>query len=246
MQDKYIDMNIDDALMEKPYPFVVESEGKGERHFFLYPVTLGKMHLLKRHMENLQIDFKNIQVNPHLEALRVVSIKREEVCRVFAYHTLKRKRDIFDTQQVNDTTAFLNDNLSDEELATLLIHILTKDNVEAFKQHLGITKENDRMRSVIDSKKSLQKSHNEFQFGGKTIYGTLIDTACERYGWPYDYVVWGISLVNLQLMLADRVQTIYLSDDEKKSIQSSLLNDDDVIRADDKDNQELILSMDWR
>lgn len=247
MEDKYIEMNIDDALIEKPYPFTIEAEGKGERHFFLYPVTLGKLHLLKRHMDNLQIDFKNLQASPHLEALRVVATKREEVCKVFAYHTLKRKRDIFDQQLVNETAAFINDNSSDEELAMLLVHIITKDNVEQYKNHLGITKENERMRAVADAKKSAQKSQNDFQFGGKTIYGTLIDTACERYGWPYDYVVWGISLVNLQLLLADRIQNIYLSDEEKAHVQSSLLNDDaDVINADDKGNMERILSMDWR
>ena len=41
-------------------------------------------------------------------------------------------------------------------------------------------------------------------FGGKTIWGTLIDAACERYGWTFDYVVWGISYNNLTLMLKDK------------------------------------------
>lgn len=63
MESKNINMNIDDALIEKPYPFTIEEEGKGERHFFLYPVTLGKLHMLKRHMENLEIDLRNLQTN---------------------------------------------------------------------------------------------------------------------------------------------------------------------------------------
>ena len=33
-------------------------------------------------------------------------------------------------------------------------------------------------------------------FGGKSIWGTLIDAACERYGWSYQYVLWGISYSN--------------------------------------------------
>ena len=56
MEDKYIEMNIDDALIEKPYRFSIEVEGKGERHFFLFPVTLGKMHLMKRHYDNLEVN----------------------------------------------------------------------------------------------------------------------------------------------------------------------------------------------
>ena len=49
-----------------------------------------------------------------------------------------------------------------------------------------------------------KKSENSFIFGGKTIWGTLIDAACERYGWTFDYVVWGISYNNLTLMLKDK------------------------------------------
>lgn len=247
MNGKYIDMNIDDALIEKPHPFTIEEEGKGERHLFLYPVTLGKLHVLKRHMDNLEIDTENLRLAPHLEALRVVTAHKEEVCKVFAYHTLKRKRDIFDTQLVQGIADTIKNNATEEELATLLLFILTKDNVEQYKEHLGITKETERLRQVVEAKKAVQKSKNDFEFGGKTIYGTLIDQACERYGWEYDYVMWGISLVNLQLLLADKIQSIYLTDDEKKKVKSSLLNDDkDVIKADDKENLKTILAMDWR
>ena len=246
MEDKYIEMNIDDALIEKPYSFSIEVEGKGERHFFLFPVTLGKMHLLKRHYDNLEVNFDILKKNPHLEALRVVATKTDEVCKVFAYHTLKKKRDIFDQSLVNEIADMFKEHTSNEEKATLLIYILTKDNVDQYKNHLGITKEQERMRKVAEAKRRAQKSQNDFEFGGKTIYGTLIDTACERYGWSYDYVMWGISLTNLQLMIADRVQNIYLSDEEKKKIPSRLLNTADTINADDKANQEKILSMNWR
>lgn len=61
-----------------------------------------------------------------------------------------------------------------------------------------------------------KKSNNQFIFGGKTIWGSLIDAACERYGWTFDYVVWGISYNNLTLMLKDKVTSIYLSDEEMK------------------------------
>ena len=140
----------------------------------------------------------------------------------------------------------IDEMATEEDLATLLIVILTKDNIESFKNYLGITKENERMRKVADAKKKAQKSQNDFGFGGKSIYGTLIDTACERYGWSYDYVLWGISLINLQLLLADRVQNIYLTDEEKKKVPAGLLNGGDTINADDKSNMEKILAMNWR
>lgn len=241
-----MDMNIDDALIEKPHRFSVETEDKGERYFYLFPVTLGKLRLLKRHMDNLEIDFKILTTNPYAEALRLATTKTEECCRLLTYHTFKKKRDIFDYAQVEERVKFFGENLSYEELATIILVVLTKDNIEKFKAHLGITKENERMRKVAEAKKKTQKSQNDFIFGCKSIYGALIDTACERYGWSYDYVLWGISLINLQLMLADRMQNIYLTDDEKKKVSSGLLQGGETINADDKANMENILSMDWR
>ena len=96
MSDKtnHIEMNIDDALIEKPHCFALEAEGKGERHFFLYPVTLGKLHLLKRHTDNLDINLKNFERLPFHESLRIVKKQRDEVCRIITYHTMKKKRDI--------------------------------------------------------------------------------------------------------------------------------------------------------
>lgn len=246
MNDKFVDMNINDALIEKPHGFSVDvSEGTTKR-FYLYPTTLGKMYIIKRHLDNLEINHQNLSTNAFLETLRIVQGKREEVCRIITYNTLKKKRDVFDQELVDDRTEFFDKNCSNEDLASLLLYILTKDDVESFKKHLGITKENDRMNQVISAKNEAQKSKNDYTFGGKTIYGTLIDVACERYSWSYDYVVWGISLVNLKMMMADRVQNIYISDEEKKKIPSSLLSDGDVIKADDKANRDKILQMDWR
>ena len=246
MAENYLDMNIDDALIEKPHCFELNADGKDGRHFYLYPVTLGKLHVLKRHTDNLDFNLSNFEKEPYLEALRIVKNQREDVCRIITYHTLKKKRDIFDYSLVEERVKTINDLATDEDLATLLILILTKDNVELYKKHLGITKENQRLRKVVEAKKKAQGSQNDFEFGGMTIYGTLIDAACERYGWSYDYVLWGISVINLQLMLADKVQSIYLSDEEKKKVPSRFLNSEDTIKADDKANMERILSMDWR
>lgn len=239
-------MNIDDALIEKPHCFSIITEGKGERHFYLFPVTLGKLHLLKRHMENLHVNMKNMELDPYLEVMRVARKHKEEICRVVTYHTLKKKRDIFDYDLVEERVAFFNQHLTTEEAASLLLMVMTKDDIDLFRKYLGISNELERMRQFAEAKKKVQKTQNDFTFGCKSTYGALIDTACERYGWSYDYVVWGISLINLRLMLDDRLQSIYLSDEEKKKIPSRLLNSSDTINADDKANQEKILSMDWR
>ena len=52
----------------------------------------------------------------------------------------------------------------------------------------------------------------------------MIDTVCNRYKWTFDYVVWEISYVNLQLLLKDSIKTIYLTDDEMKKLHVNNLN----------------------
>ncbi len=242
-----IDLNIDDAFLDKPYCFTLEIKERSERHFCLYPASIGKLHILKRQLDALALNTKLFAADQHAEALRVASLKREEVARVIAYSTLRKKDDILNSKLVADRTALFVKYASVEDLAVLLILILTRDNVEAYKAKLGITEEQERMRRVIEHKTKVQKTKNDFSFGGKTAYGTLIDTACERYGWTYDYVVWGISHVNLQLLLADRIHNIYLSDEELKKMPRSLISDrKDVIRGDDPRNKERIRSMNWR
>ena len=87
---------------------------------------------------------------------------------------------------------------------------------------------------------------NNLTFGGKTVYGSLIDAACERYGWTKDYVVWGIDYTSLRLMLADKVNSVYCSEDEMKKLPASVRNTNEEVIKPTKENMERIMSMDWR
>lgn len=116
---------------------------------------------------------------------------------------------------------------------------LSEGDVSVYTKHLGIDKEKEWQAKAMRAK----NNNNSLVFGGKSIYGTLIDTACERYGWTLEYVVWGISYANLQLLLADSVTSIYLSDEERKRI--NIPKDRRVINADDPANMEKIKAMNW-
>ena len=76
-------------------------------------------------------------------------------------------------------------------------------------------------------------------FGGRSVYGSLIDYACQRYGWTMQYVVWGISYANLQMLIADALNTAYLNDDEMRKL--GVQNGDcQVLDGDDPQNAALI------
>lgn len=118
---KIIEMNIADTIMERPYGFRVN-----KRHFYLYPITLGKTYLLSRLIESLDMKADIIKANPYMEALRLCQEKKETVCQLLSYHTLNKKEELFNNRIVNSRCQFLRKNLSNEEMANFSLWFLLK------------------------------------------------------------------------------------------------------------------------
>lgn len=235
---KITENKIADTMIERPKGFAV-----GKRHFYLYPLTLGKAVLLKPYTEALEVNMEVMESNPFVEALRLVETKKRDVCLILSYHTMKSKDEVFDNEKVGKTTDYLYNNTDDEDLASLFLAVLTSDNTKKISSFLGIEKESDRLRQVIKAK----QSKNDFSFGGLSLYGTILDFACERYKWTKDYVMWGISYTNLQLMIADRMQSVYLTDEEKRRVSPALLHaQGQTVNMDDPKNKDAYKKMDWR
>lgn len=231
---KLIDMNIADTIIERPHGFKVN-----QCQFYLYPVTLGKTYLISRLVECLGINLEIIKANPYMEALRLCQEKKEIVCRILSYHTINKKEELFDYDFVQERCNFFYKEIDNDSMAQLLVMVLSEGDISAYIKHLGIDKEKEWQAKAMRAK----KDNNSLTFGGKSIYGTLIDTACQRYGWIFEYVVWGISYANLQLLLADSVTSIYLSDEERKRV--NIPQDRDIINADDPANMAKIKAMKW-
>ncbi len=225
---------IADEMLERPHGFSVN----GVR-MSIYPITLGKRILLSRLYALLPIDFTVMAVSADLEALRIVMAEREAVCRIIAYHTLANKKEAFDTVLIHRRTELLKE-ADDNDLASLFLVLLNADKTAQIAKHLGIDRENERYRraaSVID------KDSGTFQFGMVSDYGRLLDFACQRYHWTLDYVMWGISYTNLQLMIADSEKSLYLDKDERRRARVS--NDRSTINGDNKASWATIKSMNW-
>ena len=228
-----IEQSIADTIIERPFGFKVES-----RQFYLYPVTLGKSYLLSRLIESLNINNEILSYNPYLEALRVVESKRDVVLRIISYNTAKNKDEVFDNELIEERIKFFSENLSKEDIAELVIMLFTDTNVEPYIKHFKLDREKEDMQKVLRCKKPTKGSYT---FGGKSIYGSMIDHFAQRYGWTLDYIVWGISYKNIQMLLADMINTINLTDDEAKKCRVS--NERDFISGDDMNNIEKIKKM---
>ncbi len=225
-----IEQSIADTIIERPHGFKVDG-----RQFYLYPVTLGKTYLLGRLVEGLEINNEIMSFNPYLEALRLVETKKNESVRIIAYHTARDKEEVFDNVMMDERIAFFTKHLENEEMAQILITLFTDVSVDSYVKHFRLDKEKEDMQKVMRCKK---ESKGTYTFGGKSIYGSMIDTLAHRYGWTMDYIVWGISYKNLQMLLSDMVTTIHLTEDESKKCRVS--NDRNFISGDDMKNIDKI------
>lgn len=233
------ELQITDVLLERPHGFYV-----GDHLFYLFPVSLGKMLLTQEIYKRLGINETAIKVNATVEALRVAKEKREDLLLLISYHTCRTKKEIYNTTLIDERVQYFSKELDEKDIATLLLIILTDEKTGLFIKQLGIEKEQERLSMVLRLKSKENK--NSLTFGGKTIYGSLIDIACERYGWTFDYVLWGISYTNLRLLLADKVNDVYLTDDERKKLPAHIRSKDEEIIRPTKENMARIKAMDWK
>jgi len=232
--DKYVDMDLIDAVLEKPIGFSI-----GRRHLNLYQPSLGAKLLISRALEALQVDNSIFQTNPFTEALRLCSTKKEEVANLIALKTLRSKDDFFNPVLIKSRAGLISKELDTEDLARLFCVAITDNDVERFLEHIGLNDDKEKRMKVIKSK----SRKNTMIFGGKSIYGVLIDEACQKFGWTLDYVVWGISYTNLKMMLADVISDVYLTDEELKNLNKG--DSSGAISADDMTNMNMILQMNW-
>ena len=208
---KEIEYDLADVVIGRPYGFTA-----GRKHFYLYPVTLAKMYLLKRQIDSLGIDQHVLSVNPYLEAMRLVEFNREACCRILAYHTAPNTyKDLYDNRAVTIRKNYFMQELDDEALVSLLIMVLTADKTETFIRELGLDKEKERLCKVMEVKQ--KHDGNTLSFNGLGIFGQFI-APLKEMGYTDNEILYEKGYSYLRLMLADKVATVYLTDEEKAEL----------------------------
>ena len=226
-----------DTLIQRPVSFTFRC-----RRYAVYPLTLGKLHICSRLLDDL--GFSEVKTNRDFynTALCAAQKKRLESLRLLSYVTLPGDECLDETKVRRRLKRFKR--LKVKDLASVLVLFLVSDKTDKIKREYMIDVESKRLSGVLKIK-SRSKEKGSLSFGGKSIWGTLIDAACERYGWTYEYVLWGISFSVLQLLMEDHVKTVFLSDEEMRKVSSRIL--DNTIKAEDKTAlKEFILHQNWR
>jgi hypothetical protein len=212
-QNLNINHEIIDAIIEKPIPFSLNGN-----LFYIYQPSLGVSLLCSQLLQELVLNDSSKSINKQIEILLVCSQQRDLVLRIVSLYTFYRRSDVLREERIKERMNALN-ALDDAELATLVTTILQwESRQEEFAKHLQLDRERRTREKIAAAKK---RKGNSLIFGGKSLYGTLIDAACERYGWDYGYVLWGVSLINLNMLLSDSVQSVFLTKEEAKEAHVS-------------------------
>lgn len=174
-------------------------------------------------------------VNPVLALMPVAEKRPMDCCRFIAYGTCSSREEAMSGKGIDNKARHFRKWLSLEEITSLVLIVVSNNKVAQFLNESGIDKEAERLRKV-----SSYKKNDTPTFGGKTIFGQLIDPAMERYGWTYEYTVWGISYAALTALMTDKVTSIILTDDEKKRVPKHLLETEAAISGDDPRNWDKV------
>lgn len=223
--DKRLNETLAEVVMARPREFFI-----GEKRYCLWPPSLGKSMMIESRLLSLDIDSKLLHKNLFIESRRLAHVKKDAVCFILAIHSFKRFSDLCNTQVLRERTNIFKDNLSEDEIAHLFTLALNCTNVDNLIKLSGIEEERKERSRMIELR---EKNSKMKSFGGKTIFGALIDAACSKYGWTKEYVVWGIDLASLQLMLADSITSISLPDGEGQEDSSFGMSADDFARLRD-------------
>lgn len=213
LTEENLNETLADAVMDRPREFFI-----GKRRVCLWYPTLGMSMMVERHLSSLDIDYKNLTKNPSLEAFRLIKEKRYIVCYILAILSFRNFNKLSNSEILKRKAEYYSSNISDEYLVSIFLVVLSDPKAETLISLTGIAKDQQTQSKIAQYK---NKDGHTQSFGGKTIYGTLINVACKTFGWTKKYVVWGIDLISLRMMLADQVNSVYLSDKEMKDLKIS-------------------------
>ena len=216
-----------DIITQKPYAFHA-----GRKLFRLYPVTLAKKLVLRPYIDDLAIDMEKLRRRPDVEAMRVVRERKNTCCELLAIHsTPNTYKDLFNLQSRAERRNILM-SMQDADLAAHLINVLMLDKTAAVMEYLGIDMEHERMAKVFEVKRKHNK--NSIDFGGRSLFGSFIGQLKEM-GYTENEILFELGYSYLQLVLADKVTSVYLSDDELEELPSLAVVNSDM----DANNPEM-------
>lgn len=225
-----IDACVEETILEMPISFSLDGH-----YFYIFPPSVGIVFLTQPLMRELHLNKDLFIIREEFEYVRIAIEQREKLLRLVAIHSFGNRHDAIYEDKVLQRMSEL-EPIEAADLAAIFSTLLRwMTYQEQFIKHFCIDTERKQKEKISEFKK---KDSSSVTFGGRSIFGSLLDMACERYKWRLDYLLWEISATTLNMMLADSITTMYLSKDDAKKCGVS--TDGIVIKMDDPRNKEKI------
>lgn len=205
--------NLWDTLIELPIEYKVNGQ-----LFYLYPPSLGSTMLIN-------------------SATNRVKEQSDLVYEMLAICSFENRADARKRSALNARIEELKQSSVDELIPIYMMFNEWGKDQEKFIKHFQLDVEQRYMKRAYDAK---DKDSGSLTFNGKSVYGMLIDVACERYGWSMEYVLWGISLINLNMLMTDKVVSVYLSKDESR--RAAIPHNREIVKMDKNMSKEQLLA----
>lgn len=212
-----------DVITERPFPFKLN----GKNYFIYYP-SLGTTLLIQRVLAKCKGSLEDIP--------EFCYYNRRQCCRIIALSVLCNRRQYSNEPLIKQIEDELYEALDMDGLCKLIYLVKTINDTSEMEQTLGLNEDDDTKRKIAKSK---EQKGSSIVFGGRSIYGSLLDAACQRYGWSLEYVLWGLSFANLHFIMKDAINSVYLTEEERKKLHLRERGEE-VIKADDPKNISLI------
>lgn len=213
-----------DVLTERPISFRVNG-----KRYTMYQPTLGKVLLIQKELADRKLNFSDIPT--------LCTKERALCCKLVALSCLYNRKQLFNEVLVKTITDELDYALDLEGLSKLIYLIKRFNDTDELAKAIGLH-EDDDTRVKISRMKSQKDS--SLVLGGHSIYGTLIDAACQRYGWKVEYLLWEVSYANVHFMMKDAISPVYLSEEDRKKLH---VKSGEMIDAGDPKNNDIIAKM---
>ena len=230
-KEKSILSNVAETIMEMPIGYQA-----GGRDFYLYPPSLGTAFLIEYLMKD---DIEGLDMQSGLFAmLKAIRKNKALVVKLAAICSFENRADARKAHLLKAREEEIS-KVSDDTLMQLILHFTAwNGDVQKFIEYFALDKEEKFIKRCYDAK---DKNDGSLVFNGKSVYGTLIDVACERYGWSMDYVVWGVSLNNLRMLMADHITSVFLTKDERQ--RARVPSDRRTIKMDGNTDKQQLLAL---
>lgn len=200
-----------DLITGKRHRFILDG-----KEFFFYPLTLAMTFCVSRAIKALRLNDKILKLNPYFEIMRLAETKKRECCMLLSLYTTPNSVScFFDKKEQQRRACFYEEKLSKEATAMLTMYALTIDRTETLIKYFEIDKEQEKVRKIMEVK--AKHGSNNITYGGKSLFGTFL-TQLKNLGYTDKEILYERPYSYLRMMLVDKVDSIYISDEEMQDL----------------------------